>query len=392
MRKSLIFLITVFCVAITLNAQDINSPSVLADGHSYVDLGLSVMWATCNIGAQSPAGNGKDYAWGEIESKTVYSIDNSKTYNRKFNDISANPDYDVAAAEWGGLWRMPTAEEIKELTHNCWYERRMINGVEVCVVTGPNNNQIILPADSEGYWSSTPYEQSDSDTLGYYAHYLPVFGRLDYDRRDVGFAIRPVYGKRNITKQPENQTIAAWENKPSGTKDGREYVDLGLSVKWATCNVGGLTPFDEGDYYAWAQLTTNKNYDYRTYSYNGTWNEDISGNPEYDVVRATWGGGWRMPTKAEFEELASKCKRTMFSIGKYLYAKYVGPNGNSIILPGQYKMDGTEKIFMGDGAHYWTSTPSEYEDQSFYIVTSVDRNPVRSNLRYYGLLVRGVID
>lgn len=401
MRKAfvLLFLFSLICIA--ANAQQINSPSVLLDGHACVDLGLSVKWATTNIGAQSPMGNGNYYAWGEIEPKTDYSKATSQTYNRKFNDISANPDYDVAAAEWGGHWRMPTSAEIKELSQECIFEQQTINGVTVCVVTGPNKNQIILPiagwywdnTKMEGgrYWASTPFEKNPKDTLGYFAYSLPLFGYVSTIERNMGYSVRPVYGQRKINPQPKNNFITAWKNKPSGIKDGHEYVDLGLSVKWATCNIGAITPFDDGEYFSWAETTSNDYYNYKTCRRNGAWNDDISGNPVYDVVRYRWKGGWRMPTKAECEELTTKCTQSVIRIGKKSYLKYTGPNGNSILLPEADRMDDYERTFIGSG-WYWTSTPSEYEDQSYYFVTNVSRGAVRANLRYYGMSVRGVIE
>lgn len=392
-------LLSLACFA--AKGQSVNSPSELVDGHSCVDLGLSVKWATTNIGAQSPTGNGYYYAWGELEPKEEYSKANSTTHNRKFNDISANPEWDVAAFEWGGLWRMPTRAEIKELTQECLFEEQLINGAKVCVVTGPNGNQIVLPiagwywdnAKMQGgrYWSSTPFEKTPSDTLGYFAYSLPLFGYVSTEERCLGYSVRAVYGERKINHQPKNNLVIAWENKPSGVKDGHEYVDLGLSVKWATCNIGANTPFDDGEYFSWAETASSKYYNYKTCRRNGVWKEDVSGNPMYDVVRYRWKGAWRLPTKAECEELIRKCTQTVIRIGKKSYVKYTGPNGNSILLPEADRMDDYERTFIGNG-WYWTSTPSEYDDQSYYFVTNVARNAVRANLRYYGMSVRGVIE
>ena len=89
------------------------------NGHEWVDLGLSVRWATCNVGASVPSGYGDYYAWGEIETKMEYTEENSVTYGVELDDISGNPQYDVATANWGEGWRMPTEQELDELTDKC---------------------------------------------------------------------------------------------------------------------------------------------------------------------------------------------------------------------------------------------------------------------------------
>ena len=85
-----------------------------------VDLGLSVKWATVNIGATLPADYGNYYAWGETETKDEYTEDNSVTYgDSSFGDISGDATYDAATANWGSSWRMPTYDEFKELLNDC---------------------------------------------------------------------------------------------------------------------------------------------------------------------------------------------------------------------------------------------------------------------------------
>ena len=115
------------------------------NGYSWVDLGLSVKWATCNIGAWKPEGYGNYYAWGETSTKSEYTKDN---YTYKESPSSALPLIrDAAFANWGGTWRMPTSYEIYELTRDCtwkWTTLNGVNGYEVKSKT--NNNSIFLPA------------------------------------------------------------------------------------------------------------------------------------------------------------------------------------------------------------------------------------------------------
>lgn len=111
----------------------------------------------------------------------------------------------------------------------------------------------------------------------------------------------------------------------SGTINGHDYVDLSLSVKWATQNVGASSPSDYGGYYAWGETETKSNYDFNTCldgKLEGRWGiykiggkTSISPTNGHDTARENWGGTWRMPTVDEFEELCNKCDWTWTSQG-----------------------------------------------------------------------------
>ena len=168
--------------------------------HKYVDLGLSVKWATCNVGASKPEDYGNYYAWGETSTKSTYSESNSKTYGKQMYDIKGNSQYDAARANWGGTWRLPTKTECKELVDRCTWKWTTQNGVDGYKVTGPNGNSIFLPAagyrtsslssvGSRGdYWSSTPPNSKYAYTLYFKSSGL---GMNDYNR-SFGQSVRPV--------------------------------------------------------------------------------------------------------------------------------------------------------------------------------------------------------
>ena len=173
------------------------------NGHEYVDLGLSVKWATCNVGARKPEDYGNYYAWGETSTKSSYTSDNSKTYCKQMNDIKGNSQYDAARDNWGGTWRLPTKAELEELKNKCTWLRTAQNGVKGYKVTGPNGNSIFLPAAGERYgsslslagdhgryWSSTPHESSSYSAYSlFFGSGSPLVGRSD---RNVGRSVRPV--------------------------------------------------------------------------------------------------------------------------------------------------------------------------------------------------------
>ena len=175
------------------------------NGHKYVDLGLpsGLKWATCNVGADSPEEYGDYYAWGEVETKSEYTKDNSKTRDKSMSDISGNSIYDVAQAKWGGSWRLPTKKEMEELIKECKWKWTTQNGINGYKVTGPNGNSIFLPAagvrrgsslESAGeygnFWSSAPYESYDY--RAYDLDFDSSTHTVDWLYRHDGRSVRPV--------------------------------------------------------------------------------------------------------------------------------------------------------------------------------------------------------
>lgn len=152
----------------------------------------------------------------------------------------------------------------------------------------------------------------------------------------------------------------------SGSIAGHEYVDLGLSVKWATCNLGASSPSDCGDYYAWGETSTKSSYTEKNNKTCGKKIADISGKVKYDVARAKWGGKWRIPTKAEMEELKCQCTWTWATQDGSDGYEITGKNGNSIFLPAAGWRDGKKLDYDGKFGCYWCSTPHEKDAQSSY--------------------------
>lgn len=208
MKKYFLYMLMAAVPAMFSSCDDDNDgPKEDPDPYAYVDLGLSVMWAQYNVGAEAPEQFGGYYAWGETEEKEVYS---SATYTLKnadgeFTDLGdiCGTEYDVAHVKWGYQWRMPSCQEIQELVNECKWEWTAIDGKGGYTVTGPNGNSIFLPAtgykmngstanyegENGSYWSGTPKENSSTD-----AYYL-VFGsryRFDYSWRFAGQPVRAV--------------------------------------------------------------------------------------------------------------------------------------------------------------------------------------------------------
>ena len=197
----------------TFKTLALYSPTGTSNGYGYVDLGLSVKWATCNVGASSPEEYGDYYAWGETTTKDNYSSSNCPTYGLTISELQSQgyidsegnltAQYDAATANWGGSWRMPTKAEYNELLNNCTWTWTTQNGVNGYKVTGPNSNYIFLPAaDGRGasplgsagiygnYWSSTPYVSSDGNA--YYLSFDSIIHHMYFHYRHLGLSVRPV--------------------------------------------------------------------------------------------------------------------------------------------------------------------------------------------------------
>ena len=175
------------------------------NGHDYVDLGLpsGLKWATCNVGAFTSEGIGDYYSWGETRTKSEYIEDNANTYKMNVEDISGNEQYDVARAQWGSPWRLPTKSECEELVNKCKWEWANRGGSNGYLVTGPNGESIFFPASGftrfsdtydcdEGYfWCSTPVEEYDGD-YSYSLYFSNKLIDVNWNYRFRGLSVRPV--------------------------------------------------------------------------------------------------------------------------------------------------------------------------------------------------------
>lgn len=197
-----------------------------------------------------------------------------------------------------------------------------------------------------------------------------------------------------VDKEIDRKTLSQPNAKSTTNRifshNGHDYVDLGLSVKWATCNVGASTPEEYGYYFAWGEKTPKIEYNDHNYSYRGP-NRYLPLSE--DAAHANWGGDWRIPTREEFEELCSNCKWTWIVKNDIeCYKATSNKNGQSILLP----LAGVryETFWMGErgtiGA-YWSQTSSS--DRFVYELHfngSIDSVWISETPRVYGLSVRPI--
>lgn len=143
------------------------------NGVPYVDLGLSVNWATCNVGASSPEGIGTFFTWDEANAKS-----------------------------WEGSWMLPSAEQIEELCNQCTWQWANLNDIDGYRVTGPNGNSIFLPAKKVsglgfgkdgGFWSAS---LGDPDEWAFNCYYTKKMHEKYASYRNITLPLRLVFSEK----------------------------------------------------------------------------------------------------------------------------------------------------------------------------------------------------
>lgn len=206
-----------------------------------------------------------------------------------------------------------------------------------------------------------------------------------------GKVTRPI---RNNTHTSINTTVH--QEPTTGTAYGHDWVDLGLpsGTLWATCNVGAIKSNECGDYYSWGAITSPKDSKYSAKN-SLTHDKDVeqfSGNPQYDVARALWGGEWRIPTEEEYEELIELCKFEIKQIDGVSGAVITGTNGNSIFIPyTPIKVETTTCNDVTNRILLWLATPMS--SGLGYVIAAKESGftPRYSAPKYSGHPIRPVI-
>ena len=346
------------------------------DKVEYVDLGLPSgnLWAKCNLGASTPEAYGDYYAWGETKPKKEYTYPNHKWYKEgapslgftKYNNedgkLTLEDEDDAVIQKLGNGWRTPTLADFRELTNKKYttIEKTTLNGVAGYKITSKKNKKsIFIPF--AGFKNDKPQtrEISSSEEV---AICMTNQRRIDDQVFNCWtFAFEQDRIRRYGKRRPDGISIRPV--KGPGVPVPNNCVDLGLAsgVLWAKYNIGTTEPTQPGNYYAWGELSTKKEYystNYKHFGKHGVikYNEKDGKTvlePGDDVARTNLGAGYRIPTKADWEELLEDCKWEAVTVSLPIELdpsqkksiarwKVTGPNGNSIVLPmtGGFKADG----------------------------------------------------
>ena len=228
---SSIMLIAVLCLVVGCTKD--NGGNGTHNGHDYVDLGLrsGTLWATCNVGANSPEDYGEYFAWAETQSKTNYDWSTYAYSNGDYNQLTKycnqsdfgyngftdnlktlEPGDDAATVNWGEGWRTPTYSEWVELLTRCDYTWTTQNGVNGFLLTARNGNSIFLSAagnrsdgdlnhvDSGGYYWSSSLSKSLPDMTKGFSFSWNGDDWIDHDiydyGREMGLIVRPVHSAK----------------------------------------------------------------------------------------------------------------------------------------------------------------------------------------------------
>ena len=357
--------------------EKLKAAAGIEDSVEFVDLGLPSgnLWAKCNLGASSPEQYGDYYAWGETKPKQEYTYPNHKWYKEgapslgftKYNNedgkLTLEDEDDAAIQNLGNGWRTPSLADFRELTNQklTTIKKTTLNGVAGYQITSKRNGKsIFIPF--AGFKNDKPQtrEISSDQTV---AVCMTNQRRIDDQVFNCwAFAFEQDRIRRYGKRRPDGMSIRPV--KGPGVPVPNNCVDLGLAsgLLWAKCNIGTTEPTQLGNYYAWGELSPNKKEYYSTnYKYFDKYGvikyNEKDGKTVLelgdDAARDNLGVGYRIPTKADWEELLEDCKWEAVTVTLPIELdpsqkksiarwKVTGPNGNSIVLPmtGGFRADG----------------------------------------------------
>ena len=198
-----------------------------------------------------------------------------------------------------------------------------------------------------------------------------------------------------------NFNVIGIESQVAAATDGAVDLALPSGVLWADKNIGATTPYEDGLYFSWGNITGHTGddgYDFGTDNegpYASTPGAEMTGNiptnTTYDAARHNMGAPWRMPTVGEFQELAANCDSEWTDEDGVAGRRFTSRiNGNSIFFPASGYRRGTGLNFRGSDGDYWSaSLYSQTNGYNLYF-SSGGVGPSSNNSRFYGFSVRAV--
>ena len=334
---------------------------------------------------------------GDLPSTTTVSVSNVKVCNVKQTGTlsfgsgmtagGSNISSDLGTSDLGTSGLMMVAPQATSPWTSGAFTSSSGSYLAVSCKVNANGSYVVGSASADG---TVYYPLSQALTAGTATTVKLVFGTKQSDgSRTFGYDANGTRISQSDAKEPV----------PGA-------VDLGLSVKWASCNLGASKPEEYGKYYAWAATTGYASSESHDFSWANTpycndgnynsWSKYTSGNATLessdDAATVNLGGSWRMPTHAEWQELSSKCTWTWTSQNGINGYKVSASNGNWIFLPAAGYRYGTSSSGVGSYGRYWSSqvfSSYVYGAWNMYFYSG-NRNPDNYSHRYYGFSVRPV--
>ncbi len=268
-----------------------------------------------------------------------------------------------------------------------WYQGNSNNAIHTVAKKLPNELGIYDMSGNVWEWCEDYYDTDETMHVVKSGSFYDIASTCRIDFRTARLAdyksyigLRLVLDERSITPEPE-------------------YVDLGLSVKWATFNVGATSPEDYGDYFAWGETEPKENYTWSNYLFGDEDNlteynaqdQLTTLLPKDDAVHVNWGEDWRMPTKEEYQELIDNTTSEWVDnynntgVSGRLFA---GTNGNTLFLPAA-GIVGEQPYAQNLCGLYWSANCKE--NAGINLGINSDNNIyINNNSRSSGYSIRGV--
>ena len=370
------------------------------------DLGDYFAWGEVVPNKETYSWTTTAWVYYEGSSLRFSKYNTSEQYGAIDNKTELDSEDDAAYVNWGTEWRIPSAAQVNELLSQCTWEWVEVNGVNCRKITGPNGNSIFMPAAGQrsgtntssvgtygNYWSRDLYVSNN--TVNPMNAFKLYFSKTSKQRvsgsRNQGCTVRPVYASQDAPTSDNgrgdvnldgNVTIAdvttlidyLLTNEWPDPIPVVDYVDLGLpnGTLWATHNVGANNPEELGDFFAWGETAPKADYSwantawlyvedgkkriskYNTKSDYGPVDNKIELDPEDDAAYVNMGSDWRMPSKAEIDELIENCTWEWTQLNGVNGQLITGPNGNTMFLPAVGERLGTSIYNVGVAGNYWS--------------------------------------
>lgn len=296
------------------------------------------------------------------------------------------------------------------------YLGKMVRPVQSAVITLDATGRTTSAATLNGSvtvdtYSQRGFEYSRTLTAGSLADATTVAvtgtGTGQFSSELTGLTPGALYYYRAYVEINSMKYYGAIKTFSTKSEDTMQAIDLGLSVKWADRNVGALLPENDGDFYAWGDTLTRNMYSTTTYTHHVNDNYVSIGTnisaTRWDISTKNFGGCWRMPTKAEMDELMSLQKTTWtWSTkegvpGYWVESKPTQESPQQVIfMPAAGYHDLTYYYQNDTYGHYWTSSVggSTISSTAFALAfTSTSKtNVIDGNTRYFGYTIRPVYD